>query len=84
MASRGQLGLGGTGSEGSGHEGRPHTAIPLKSIETEDSVLVWAQPSLPGETLDMALRFFVCLMGVMITALLMSSNKGIEVKEVQV
>lgn len=57
MASRGQPGLGGTGSEGSGHERRPHTAIPLKSIETEDSVLVWAQPYLPGETLDKALSF---------------------------
>lgn len=47
----------GPGSEGSGHEGRPHTVIPLKSIETEDAVLVWAQPSLPGETLDKALSF---------------------------
>lgn len=32
----------------------------------------------------LGLCFFICLMGVMITALLISSNKGIEVKEVQI
>lgn len=57
VASRGQLGLGGTGSEGRGHRGMPHTAIPRKSMKTTDSVLVWAQPYLPRETLGRALSF---------------------------